>query len=133
MSLGVVAAAIGTVFSSAAGAGIIGSVIAGVGSALMSKKEREAEEKARIAEEQRREARFKGVGEATRLNEQGQPGEGDPTVATDITEQRVKPQKQTATPLGFREVTKKIGSRYASPVSARSPTGFSATKQTVGA
>lgn len=133
MSLGVIAAAAGTLFSSSAGLTIIGGIAAGIGGALSARAERKAAEKERIAEEMRREARYKGVGEATRLNEDAAVGEGDPTVATNVTEQRAKAQKQSTTPLGFREVTQKMGSQFKNAVSgAPAANGFAAATKTIG-
>lgn len=72
MSVAAVGALVGSTGAGAAAAGatIVGSVISGVAGAFLSKKEREEEEKSRIAEENRREERFRGIGEATRIDEQ---------------------------------------------------------------
>lgn len=48
---------------------IVGGIATGVGNAFIAKEEREAEEEARIAEEKRREERYKGIGEAAAIED----------------------------------------------------------------
>lgn len=107
-----VIAALGTAFGGAGAAtlGLIGSVVAGVGGAIMESKRDKEEREAEIAAEKRREARYQGVGDATRVRDEEQNAENpDPTVASGVTRQRVDPHKQSSTPLGFREVTERVG------------------------
>lgn len=108
-------AAIGTLFGggAAAGGGILGlagGIIGGFGKGLLERGRLKDERKQRAEEDARREARYAGVGDASRLNEvEAEDGNLDPTVATGVTQQRANPHKQSSTPLGFREVTKRIG------------------------
>lgn len=69
MSLTAIGLALGASASTAAatGATIVGSLIAGVGSALMTKAELDAERKMKEEEEERAEARYEGVGDAVRF------------------------------------------------------------------
>lgn len=76
------------------GMGLFGSILSGVGQALFTRSEMREEEKQQIAAEQRREARYEGVGEATRFWEGGDESEG--SVSQGPGYQRVDPAERTA-------------------------------------
>lgn len=101
-------AGLGTLFSGTAGATILGSVVAGIGSSMAERSAERREERRRIEEEKRREARYAGAGDASMINPDD-PEAQDPTTATSLTQQRVKAQKDPTTPLGFQETTRQIG------------------------
>lgn len=109
---GPVIAGLGTIFGGAGAAattaGILGSVVAGIGSGLMARAKERAAERSRREEEKRREARWEGAGEAAFGGPQQDPAAVDQT-AVGVEHQRARGQKGASTPLGFREVTQRIG------------------------
>lgn len=60
-------AALGGAGGAAAGAGVLGSVLVGAAQGFMESRKEKAAEQSRIDEEKRREARYKGSGEAMRF------------------------------------------------------------------
>jgi len=88
----------GTAGAATAGLTIAGAVISGVASAWISKEERDAEEEARIAEEQRREERYRGIGEAAAVED----AQADPN--------NMDSMDRNAAPVGAR--APQMGDRY---------------------
>lgn len=89
---------------------VVGSTLAGIGSAWAASSERKAEEKSRVDEENRRAARYEGLGESTRYWENGQSDQTTQTATQEIAE---------APALGKRP--DQIGSRYTNTPTATQP------------
>ena len=104
MSAAAIGMALGASSATAAGVGatVIGSALSGAASAWSARSERKAEEKARIAEEERREARYDGLGQASRYWENGQGQEN-----------ATSPAQRVAAAPGLGKRPDQVGSRYA--------------------
>lgn len=100
--------ALGTLFTGGVGSTIIGSVAAGIGSAMMARQQFKEEEKMRRKENERREAKYKGLGQAGRFWEQ-QPITTSQTATIDPS---VQPMKSATTPVGKPEPTNRVGEQY---------------------
>ena len=125
-----IATALGTLFAPAAGAAagaaaggaaagfgsqLFGSLIAGVGSGLMKKAEYKQQRDDDIAAEDRRAARYSGVGDAMQSAWSGSGPDSENATAGSYGFQRVDANSNRGKTLGDRETPRRMGDQYRKP------------------
>lgn len=119
---GAAAAGAGIFAAGGIGTTIVGGLLAGFGTAMASKKAREAEEASRIAEEKRRQDSYEGAADATRFWEDPlQQGEENQAAGPNAYE-RADPNSNAGLAVGQREERKMPGEKYRMPEAPQKPT-----------